>query len=106
MLVVVRPVRGVAVLAMHEIVVVIMRDALVAALAEMHVHMGLMRQMLVALAPTMVRAVPDLWVSLRVVHRGDGTRWPSMGAATRRRVKRSRSARVGHDVHAGAQGHR
>ena len=82
MLVVVRPVRGVAVLAMHEIVVVIMGDALVAALAEMHVHMGLVRQMLVALAPTMVRAVPDLWVSLPFVHRGDGTRWPSIGAAT------------------------
>ena len=106
MLVVVRPVRGVAVLAMHEIVVVIMRDALVTALSEMHVHMGLMRQMLVALAPTMVRAVPDLWVWLPFVHRGDGTRWPSMGAATRRRVERSRSARVDHDVHAGAQGHR
>jgi hypothetical protein len=100
-------VRSVAVLTVDEIVVVIVWDALVAAPFEMHVHVRLVRQMLVAVAPAMLPAVSDLRGSLPFHHGGDGTRMAPEGEATAcRRVRASPSARVGHHVDASAQGHR
>ena len=73
-LVVVRAMRGVAVRAVHEVVMIVMDHALVPTADHVDVHVRLMRQVVLDPAATMVHAFPALRGSLPFGHSGDGTR--------------------------------